>query len=85
MKYYMRLEIEAEQFLPEEDKIPAGVISDGPRSPRTDKRSSWILKTPDGISYLRSGEYVITGPTGEQYTMNPELFEKTYKLVPIKK
>ncbi len=79
MKYLMQVEVEAEQFLPDEDKIPAGVISDGPRTPRTDKRASWILHTPNGTSYLKPGDFIITNTNGDRYIMNAELFEKNYK------
>jgi hypothetical protein len=78
MKYFMQVEIEADQFVPEEDKIPKGVISDGPNSPLTDSRASWMLKSGNGASYIRSGDYVIT--QGDQkYIMPKEMFERTYK------
>ncbi len=78
MKYIMQVEIEAEQFLPEENKIPKGVMPDGPRSPKNDTRAAWILKSPDGTSYIKSGDYVVT--QGENhYIMRKDLFEKNYK------
>jgi hypothetical protein len=78
MKYTMQVEVEAEQFLPSEDKIPKGVISDGPRSPKDDARSSWILHTQDGTSYMRDGDYVVTTAEGNRYIMQREVFEKIY-------
>lgn len=82
MKYYMKVFIDAEQFLPDEDKIPKGVTSDGPRSPKTDPRASWILFTPEhGITYLKSGDYIVTDQTGVQYVVQSDIFEGLYKPV----
>lgn len=79
MKYVMTVEVEAEQFLPDEDKIPAGVVSDGPRNPKNDPRASWIVPTIDGAVYLRDKDYVITNVDGTRYVMKPESFETMYK------
>lgn len=81
MKYLMQVVVDAEQFLPKEDKIPKGVMSDGPRSPRTDSRCNWIMTTDDGTIYLNDGDYVITGANGGRYIMRPEVFEANYKLM----
>ena len=78
MKYIMHVEVEAEQFLPEEDKIPKGVKSDGPRSPKDDRRAQWMLQNSSGGSYIKSGDYVVT-TGGERYIMQKDLFEKNYK------
>lgn len=80
MKYAMNVYVEAEQFLPEEDKIPDGVMSDGLRSPKEDPRSFWMLKSSVGTSYIKSGDYVITTDDGTRYIMERELFEQNYKL-----
>lgn len=77
----MEVEIEAEQFVPEEDKIPKGVISDGLRSPKIDPRSSYIVQTKDGTNYIKSGDYVITSADGSRYIMPADAFEKNYKPV----
>lgn len=80
MKYAMTIEVEAEQFLPDEDKIPAGVQSDGPRSPKVDPRSSWILvDSIHGTKYMKPGEYVITNPDGSRYSVDGAFFEANYK------
>lgn len=79
MKYGMTIEIEAEQFLPEEDKIPTGVTSDGPRSPKTDPRASWVLKTPEGVVYLTEGDYIVTMADNSQYRVPADKFERDYK------
>ena len=81
MKYLMQVEVEADQFLPQEDKIPTGVISDGPRSPKTDKRSSWILFTNSGTNYLNDGDYVVTMPDGSKNNISAGVFEANYKLM----
>ena len=78
-KYIQTTEVEAEQFLPDKDIIPKGVMSDGPRSPRIDPRASWGIKTEDGFVYLLPGDYVITAAGGMQYRVSAELFEKMYK------
>lgn len=82
MKYYMKVFVDAEQFLPEEDKIPKGVTSDGPRSPKLDPRAAWVLFNPQqGMTYLKEGDYVITDETGLQYIVPSLIFEATYKPV----
>lgn len=80
-KYSLTITVDAEQFLPSEDKIPRGVTSDGPRSPRTDPRAKWVLMTNEGMTYLKEGDYVITSEGGDRYVMPQASFEKTYKLV----
>ena len=80
MKYLMQVEVEADQFLPKENKIPAGVISDGPRSPKDDKRSSWILRTNHGTNYLNDGDYIVTRENGDRYIISSTSFERDYKL-----
>ncbi len=71
--------VEAEQFLPKEGKIPKVITSDGPRNPNQDSRSSWILKTEEGATYVKDGDYVIKN--GESYYLMPAVvFEANYKL-----
>jgi len=79
-KYVATLEIDAEQFLPDEDKIPKGVTSDGPRSPKVDPRSSWIVYTREGAKYLKSGDYVVKNADGSLSHMEKAVFEGLYKL-----
>jgi hypothetical protein len=73
--------IEAEQFLPAENKIPAGVYSDERADPRKDPRASWCLKTLEGRHILRDGDYIVTGAKGEKYNVEREIFEATYERV----
>lgn len=79
MKYIKTTTIEAEQFLPEKDQIPAGVHSDGPHNPASDSRSSWVSKTEDGMVYLNSGDYIVTESDGRKHRVIKEEFEKDYK------
>ena len=79
-KYIMNVEIDADQFLPDEDKIPAGVQSDSITDPRKDPRAGWYLKNNSGAVYIKAGDYVITTPDGDRYLMAKDIFEKTYKL-----
>lgn len=85
-KYIKTISVEAEQFLPQENKIPLGVRSDGPRSPTTDIRSSWVCSTKDGTFYLTDGDYIVY--EGEdRYVVPQSMFEDEYRPeeVPSKK
>lgn len=73
--------IEAEQFLPNEGIIPAGVISDGHGDPRKDARFSWIIQTLEGPLHASNGDWIITGVQGEKYPCKPDIFEATYEAV----
>jgi hypothetical protein len=83
------VEIEAEQFLPNEGKIPAGVISDGNGDPRKDSQFSWVVKTLEGnfrtdkgdFQFVSNGDWIITGIHGERYPCKPDVFEATYEAV----
>lgn len=72
--------VKAEQFLPAEGKIPSGVISDGHGDPRKDPRYSFVLHTKEGVHTLRNGDYICTGPAGEQWNVERSIFESTYEL-----
>jgi hypothetical protein len=72
--------VEAEQFLPSEGKIPAGVISDGLGDPLKDNRFSFVLQTLEGQHTLRNGDYICTGPAGEKWNVERSIFEATYEL-----
>lgn len=74
--------VPAEQFLPAENKIPAGVISDGPGDPRAKGSPySFVLDTIEGRHVLRNGDYICTGPKGEKWNVEQSIFESTYELV----
>jgi hypothetical protein len=80
-KYRKTALVEAEQFLPNEGKIPNGVFSDERADPRTDARAAWCLDTMEGRHYLRDGDYICTGAKGEKWNVEREVFEATYELV----
>jgi len=72
--------VSAEQFLPGEDKIPAGVRSSGMGDPRKGGDFDWVLDTLEGTHTLRGGDYICTGPAGERWNVACEIFEATYEL-----
>lgn len=75
--------VSAEQFLPNEGKIPDGVLSDANADPRTDARAAWCLNTLEGKHYLRDGDYICTGPKGEKWNVERAIFEATYELAAV--
>lgn len=80
MKYRKTALVEAEQFLPNEDKIPAGVFSSESTDPRKDPLADWMLKTMEGVHILRDGDYICTGSDGEKWNVERSIFEATYEL-----
>lgn len=78
MKYRKTALVEAEQFLPADGKIPAGVIADGLSDPRKSP-SQWVLDTLEGRHTLRPGDYICTGPAGERWNVEQSIFEATYE------
>ena len=79
MKYRKTSLVEAEQFLPNEGKIPEGVISNGLGDPRK-TNYEWIVKTLEGPLIINSGDWVLTGINGEHWSVRKDIFEKTYEL-----
>jgi hypothetical protein len=71
--------VTAEQFLPAIGQIPKGVYSDGNGDPRKRLDCSWVLDTKEGRHTLRGGDYICTGPAGEQWNVAQEIFESTYE------
>lgn len=63
--------VTAEQFLPAIGQIPQGVYLDG--------HGYWVLDTNEGRHTLRGGDYICTGPAGEQWNVAQEIFEATYE------
>ena len=60
--YYMKVEVEAEQFKPSEDQIPKGAMSNGRGDPKNDPKSSYYIRTTRGVVYLNEGDYVVYAP-----------------------
>lgn len=73
--------VTAEQFLPGIGQIPKGVYSDTLADPRKQHISYWCLDTKEGRHTLRGGDYICTGPAGEQWNVASEIFEATYEEV----
>ncbi len=71
--------VTAEQFLPGIGQIPEGVYSDGHGDPRVRQDCNWVLDTKEGRHTLRGGDYICTGPAGEQWNVAQEIFEATYE------
>jgi hypothetical protein len=77
MPYYRKTALVfAEQFLPNENQIPEGVVA---------KHYSWHdayeLETLEGTHELRDGDYVCTGVKGERWNVTKEIFEASYEKV----
>ena len=78
MKYRKTALVDAEQFLPAEGKIPAGVRSSGFSDPGKSPEE-WVLDTLEGQHTLRNGDYICTGPGGERWNVEQSIFEATYE------
>lgn len=70
-KYRKTALVDAEQFLPSEGKIPKGAFAVN--------GTHWGISTLEGMHELRDGDYVCTGPDGEQWNVKREIFEATYE------
>lgn len=73
--------VTAEQFLPAIGQVPKGVYSDGNGDPRKRHDCTWVLDTKEGKHFVRGGDYICTGPAGEQWNVAAEIFEATYEEV----
>ena len=40
------------------------------------------IKTPEGTMVAKAGDYIIMGVNGEIYPCKPDIFDKTYEVVP---
>lgn len=40
-----------------------------------------IIKTLEGDMIASKGDWIVTGVDGEQYSVKPDIFKKTYELV----
>lgn len=75
----MQIEVEAEQFKPDEDKIPNGAVSDGRGDPRKDAKSAYYVRTAGGAVYLKDGDYLVYYPgTIFPSIVSEENFHKLY-------
>ena len=78
MAKYRKIDtVQAEQFLPQENKIPDGVIPFSNVKP-----IQYVIKTLEGFHYLRDGDYICTGVDGEIWNVEKTIFERTYEKAP---
>jgi len=73
----MQIIVEAEQFLPNEGKIPHGVRSDG-RGAVGSAKNAYVINTTAGASYLNEGDYVVH-VNNEVAVIKKDVFEAHYK------
>lgn len=73
----------AEQYLPFMNQIPKGVteLEIGGMHPGQIPTVIYVLNTLEGQHILRPGDYVCTGPKGEQWNVEQSIFEATYEEV----
>jgi hypothetical protein len=69
------VEVQAEQFLPDEGVWPTGVMWNS-RSP-----TGYDIDTLEGRMEVTPGDFIITGVKGERYPCKPDIFEMTYEEV----
>lgn len=83
MKEYRKTAtIRAEQFLPNQGQIPAGVMSDGMGDPRKSSDYRWIIRTlENNVHYVSDGDWIATGIQGEHWAIKPDVFAATYEEV----
>lgn len=73
--------IDAEQFFPNEGRIPAGVFSSGLGDPRKRHDLDWEIDTLEGRMIVHNGDWIITDVKGEKYACKPDIFLMTYEPV----
>jgi hypothetical protein len=69
--------IEAEQFLPENEPWPEGVID----LRNEVVQEGWAIQTLEGMFVVIPGDWIITGIKGERYPCRQDIFEATYEAV----
>lgn len=73
MRFRKIATIEAEQFLPNENKIPDGVISSS--------IGHWVIDTLEGRMTVNNGDWIATGVDGEKWAIKQDIFNRTYEPV----
>lgn len=76
--YIKTATIEAEQFIPEEGKIPSGVISNGHGDPRKNPNFDWVIETKEGLLGVSNRSWIATGIDGEKWAIQDDIFQRTY-------
>ena len=76
------VEIEAEQFWPDKEPWPDGVIRGNIFSTIGEQKPpEYMIKTLEGWLAVSPGDWIVTGIKGEKYPVKPDIFEKTYESV----
>jgi hypothetical protein len=71
--------IEAEQFFPENEPWPAGVVAIGlSLEEGGGAKQNYQIQTLEGPFVVTPGDWIITGVKGEKYPCKPDIFEATY-------
>jgi hypothetical protein len=77
--------IEAEQFFPDREPWPAGVIrkyvTGSPYGRDDGMPDGWQVGTLEGPHIVSPGDWIIRGVKGELYPCKPDIFEMTYDRV----
>ena len=69
--------IDAEQFFPDEEPWPVGVVSLNNEV----IEGGWGIETLEGFHIVSPRDWIITGVKGERYACKPDIFEATYEAV----
>lgn len=76
--------IKAEQFDPESDVIPGGMISAMVNELETGNTShNWYIETIEGELKVKPGDWIATGANGERRVITDDVFKKTYAELPV--
>lgn len=65
--------VEAEQFLPLDNKIPSGVVKSS--------IGHWTIETLEGTMIVRNEDWICTGIDGEKWAVKDDIFKRTYERV----
>lgn len=80
MKYRKKpIVIDAEQFFPNNNMWPAGVIDLSEGNPVV--TAGYGIMTLESLALVEPGDWIITGIRGEKYPCKPDIFDETYEKV----
>lgn len=71
VKYRKTQHVEAEQFFPDQQPWPKGVIEEG----------GYFVDTLEGRLRVSPGDWIVTGARGERHPVKPDIFRETYEPV----
>lgn len=52
---------------------------DEPHTGETEPSIVPVIRSLEGLHVIRDGDWIATGPQGERYVINPEIFAATYE------